>query len=81
MEGESKVLNTEDRLLYVGQNIARFRKEINMTQEELAKKAGITKVSLCNMENKGVDHTYVRTVLMIADALGVELRELYTRYE
>lgn len=55
--------------------LSRLRKERNLTQEELARKAGITKNTIGNLE-KGHGQPRMGTAAAIAAALDVPLSEL-----
>ena len=47
-----------------------------MTQEQLAKAAGISHRTLVNIETKRVTEPHFSTILKLAEALGVEPFEL-----
>lgn len=55
--------------------IAQLRKEKNLSQEELAEKAGISRVSLSFIENGRVPNG--DTMLKIAKALGKSVEEIF----
>jgi len=61
----------------VGQKIARLRKEEGWTQKELAKATGLSKSRIAAIEEG--DHPGVKTVAIIAEALGVRMEELLSR--
>lgn len=58
------------------ENIKRYRKEKNLSQEELAKKAGITYTTLTKIESGHNDNPTVKTLQQIAQALEVTLDDL-----
>jgi len=59
----------------IGRVIAKIRKERGWTQKELAKATGLSKSRIAAIEEG--DHPGIKTVVMIAGALGVEVKELY----
>ena len=60
----------------IGVNIRRFRQEKNMTQAEVAAKAGINTNTYAKVE-RGVQTASTPILEDIAKALGVELFELF----
>jgi transcriptional regulator with XRE-family HTH domain len=64
-----------DILTVLGQNIKYYRSKLGMTQEELAKQAGINRSYLASLE-RGRRNTTVKTVEMLAKALGVSTMDL-----
>lgn len=63
--------------LEFGRNIAELRKAKNMTQKELAEKAGISSHYLSRIEMG--KRPGIKAAAMIANALGVEVKEFYVR--
>ena len=62
----------------IGQNISDCRKELNLTQEQLAERAGISQQFLSKLENgKGVPS--VETIMSLCDAMNLEANKLLTR--
>jgi transcriptional regulator with XRE-family HTH domain len=59
----------------IGDKLKRERYAQTMTQEQLAKKAGISAAALVRIENNQAD-PHVSTIRKLADALGVEPRYL-----
>jgi len=59
----------------IGDKLKRERYAQTMTQEQLAKKAGISAAALVRIENNQAD-PHVSTIRKLADALGVEPRSL-----
>lgn len=57
--------------------IRQYRELNNMTQEDLAKKSGISRVTLSGLENGTVDVTTNVTMEKIAKALNVKVSELF----
>jgi len=60
----------------LAQNIKKFRKRLKLSQEELAKKAGITYSTLIKIESGANDNPTIKTLKKIADALNVTIDEL-----
>ena len=58
------------------QNIKRLRKQLKLSQEELAKKAGITYSTLIKIESGKNDNPTIKTLLKIAKALNVKIDDL-----
>lgn len=57
-------------------NLKRYRKEKNLSQEELAKNAGITYSTLIKIESGNNTNPTVKTLQQIAKALEVTLDDL-----
>ena len=62
-------------LRIIGQNIARLRKESNLTQEDLSGIAQIDRSYLSDVEH-GKENISIRTLVKIADALECKLSDL-----
>jgi len=60
----------------LAQNIKRLRKQLKLSQEELAKKAGITYSTLIKIESGKNDNPTIKTLLKIAKALNVKIDDL-----
>jgi len=60
----------------LAQNIKRLRKQFKLSQEELAKKAGITYSTLIKIESGKNDNPTIKTLLKIAKALNVKIDDL-----
>lgn len=59
----------------VGSNTARIRKELGLTQEELAEKSGLSQQYISGLEN-GLRNPTIVTVYELATALGVSHLDL-----
>lgn len=59
----------------IGNIIKIYRKKLNLTQEELAKKSGLSRNAIYNYENEKRSPD-IKTVKRIAEALGVKFSEL-----
>lgn len=62
-------------LKYIGKNIARLRKENNLSQEDLCGYAEIDRSYLSEIEN-GHKNFSMRTLLKISDALNVQPEDI-----
>jgi transcriptional regulator with XRE-family HTH domain len=60
----------------LGDNVRVLRRRNFMTQEQLAKVAGISHRTLVNIETKRVTEPHFSTILKLAEALGVEPSQL-----
>lgn len=57
----------------LGQTIKSLREDKGLTQQQLAKVAGISRVTLGKIERGEFGHTTVRVLDMILDKLGYEI--------
>ena len=57
-------------------NLATLRKEKDLTQEGLARKADISFHTLVKLESGGIKNPKIETVVKLAKALGISLDEL-----
>lgn len=79
----SKLLDfvTEDKQnafkITVGDTIKSVRQRMNLTQEEVANRAGISRPNYVNME-KGRENLTLTTLYKIAEALECEVQVLFT---
>lgn len=60
----------------LAQNMRRLRVKNNLSQKDLADRAGISVPSVSNLENQRVDVPRVRTIRLLAKALNVSVHEL-----
>ena len=60
----------------LAQNIKKLRKQRKLSQEELAKKAGVTYSTLIKLESGANKNPTIKTLQQIASALTVTLDEL-----
>jgi transcriptional regulator with XRE-family HTH domain len=60
----------------LAQNIKKLRKQRKLSQEELAKKAGVTYSTLIKLESGVNKNPTIKTIQQIATALEVTLDEL-----
>ena len=57
----------------LGEKIKLLRKEKNLTQQELANKAGISRQTLSHLENGKIGTVSIRVLIVILNELGYEL--------
>jgi len=57
----------------IAQKIKNLRKEANLTQEELAKKAGISRQTLAKLEKGDIDKVSLLTFIKILEQLNYEI--------
>ena len=57
--------------------IREIRKKKGLTQEELAKKAGVSRGWICSLENGYYTVTSTKTLKKIADALGKKVSDIF----
>ena len=62
----------------IGKNIRNKRLEYDIEQQELAKRVGVSKVTICNIET-GVKIPSVAVLVRIADTLHCSVDELLGR--
>ncbi|MDP2924204.1 MAG: helix-turn-helix transcriptional regulator [Candidatus Omnitrophota bacterium] len=60
----------------IGDNIKKLRKKRDLSQDNLARKAGIPYTTLIKIESNVVKKPSVQNVAKIAEALGVRIEEL-----
>lgn len=65
-------MTKENYMYFVGALVRHHRKLQNVTQQELAEKAGVNKTRIVYIE-RGVDNPTIATMKRIADALNVPL--------
>lgn len=60
----------------ISRNIKRFRNQNDLTQKQLAEKAGITLFTLTKIEGGTTPDPRIDTLRRIADVLGVKIDDL-----
>lgn len=60
----------------MGYRIKEYRLRKKLTQSELAEQSGVTRVTICNLENGLQLDIKAGNLKKIADALGVEMSDL-----
>lgn len=61
----------------MGFHVRELREAVGMTQEELAVKSGVSRVTISNLETKKEYSTTSKTLRKIAEALGVTIDRLF----
>ena len=62
----------------IRKNITKYRKKANLTQQQLADKAGISMNYIAKIESKKMQRGFTIVVAgRIADALGIDIRLLF----
>lgn len=61
-------------LLEIGKEIRAARKQRGLSQEELAKKLGMSRATISQIESGAVQEIGVRRLMRLLDSLGLELR-------
>lgn len=61
----------------VNNNLAEVRKDKWLTQEELAEKSGISRVTIANIERGAVTNLKISTMLSLANALDSTVEEIF----
>lgn len=61
----------------MGYKIKEIREARAMTQEELAEKSGISRVTISGLENGTERNTTSKTLVRIASALGVTVDQIF----
>lgn len=61
----------------MGYKIKEIRESKHMTQDELAQKSGISRVAISAMENGVERNTTSRTLVKLAEALGVTIDQIF----
>ena len=61
----------------VNNNLSKVRKDKGLTQEELAEKSGISRVTIANIERGAVTNLKISTMLSLANALDSTVEEIF----
>lgn len=61
----------------MGYRIKEFRESLSMTQEELAKRSGVSRGTISAMENGTSKETTTKTLAKIARALGTSVDRIF----
>ncbi len=61
----------------MGSRLRDYRKQKNMTQDELAQKSGVSRKTICDLESNTKKNTTSKTLLKIANALGSTVDEIF----
>ncbi len=57
--------------------IRELRETQNMTQEDLASRSGVSRATICGLENGSTTITKTDTLMKIANALGTKVSEIF----
>lgn len=57
--------------------VKKFREEAGLTQEELEKKAGVSRAIISGLESGTITVTTTKTLVKIAEALTVKVSDLF----
>jgi len=58
-------------------NLERLRREAKMSQEQLAEKSGVSRAVISKIETGGIDGVICRNLMLLADALNVNVAQLF----
>lgn len=61
----------------VNNNLSEVRKDKGLTQEELAEKSGISRVTIANIERGAVTNLKISTMLSLSNALDSTVEEIF----
>ena len=57
--------------------IKEFREKLGLTQDELARKSGVSRMTIVALENNKAKVTTTKTLLAVSKALGVTVDEIF----
>lgn len=57
--------------------VKEYREEIGITQEELAKKADVSRAIISGLESGSITVTTTKTLMKIAEALGKNVSDIF----
>ena len=69
----------KEKLQYISNNIKSYRVRSGYTQEQMAEKLGITRISYCDYE-VNVQKVKIETLQKIADILQCELADFFIQH-
>lgn len=61
----------------VNNNLSEIRKDKGLTQEGLAEKSGVSRVTIANIERGAATNLKISTMLSLANALGATVEEIF----
>lgn len=61
----------------MGNKLRTIREAQNLTQDELARISGVSRTTICNLENNSADNVTVKTLTKLADALGASVKDIF----
>lgn len=62
---------------WVGKNIKKYRKELGITQRELAERCNFSETFIRNLENDSWQTCSLNSLYLISKVLGVHIRQLF----
>ena len=62
-------------------NLRNVRRSLDVTQEDLAKKSGVSRATISYLESGAATDTTVSTLTKLADALGIDVSALFLPHE
>lgn len=62
-------------------NLRHVRRSLNVTQDALSKKSGVSRATISYLESGAATDTTVGTLTKLADALGIEVSALFLPHE
>lgn len=62
---------------YMKNRLQQLRWERDWSEEQLARKSGVSKGTICRLENANDVNPRIDVAFRLADALGVDVRELF----
>lgn len=61
---------------HIGERVRNIRGRLNLSQQDLAEKSGISKTQISRLENGEQNNPQIKTVISIATALNLTIEEL-----
>lgn len=61
----------------MGYRVKEVREQSNMTQEELAKRSGVSRGTISAIENNSMRETTTKTLVKLALALGTTVEQIF----
>jgi len=70
-----------NELTNIGENIKKHRLNAKITQQELAKKIGVTHFWICKLEKGKQNNTTLNLLIAISEELNINLNQLTSNYD
>lgn len=64
-------------VMRMGYRVKEVREQSNMTQEELAKRSGVSRGTISAIENNSMRETTTKTLVKLALALGTTVEQIF----
>lgn len=74
-KGSGKIENKKYIYVYIGEQIRKRREKLNLSQEDIAKKVGMARASMSNIE-AAKQKLPLSTLSRIADVLGCSVKDI-----